>query len=388
MYTTTGAFDDRLEELSPSKAPEHAANTEDSRQDEDVGTHINPKMAELRQKLAHLQVRRQKVSALRSENAALTNRLQNRLHELEHQKQLFVADIIAWKSRRRHAEKQLEESYYWNAMNDAFLIAPQGPFATINGVRLGCEAEVVAPQTQLGSGQNGSQTNLGNQASNTKVASSALGVVAATVALPGRYLGFGGGTATSEPTPQSSSSQSQNIPLENQVTKIKVPWTEINSALGQIALLLSILEQSPHTNIHFPNHSIFPQGSTSKIGLRQPNIITGPLSRGKEVPIVAMYHLYSDDSFQLFGKRNFNLALRALTECLNITALAIAQRDRTTVMPFEMQVEHDNPSAPCTIGGLPVLYAADNGIQWTRVVKYMLINAKWCVAYHAKHVDQ
>ena len=179
---------------------------------------------------------------------------------------------------------------------------------------------------------------------------------------------------------------------------VRVPWTEINSALGQIVLLLHHLEQQPHSGIKFPRHTLVPQGSTSKIGLRQPNAITGWRSATGEIPIVAMYHLYSDDSFALFGKRNFNLALRALVECCAICANAMHARDRTMVMPFPMVVEHDNPSAPCTIGGLSVQYNTTAGagsddphhglVAWTRVMKYLLTNVKWCVGFAAKHVDQ
>lgn len=410
----TGAFDDRFDELnSPKKKKkkkkslslaegdngDDGDDDDERRQEEELRPHQSGTIQELKEKMRRLKERRRSIAATRKENESLTRRWQEHVHDLTKQQELACADLLAWKLRHRHASKHLEESYLWNVINDAFYIVPQGPFATINGVRLGSEAVVTSsssPQEERSSAGGGQQ----QQQAQAGMASSAFDVMAATVSLPGRYLGFGGGAgesnlsassapvATTSQTDQHPNDPSAAATATTTVTKIRVPWTEINSALGQIALLLSILEQTPHAGIHFPHHAIFPQGSTSKIGLRQPNAITGHSRRTKENPIVATYHLYSDDSFQLFGKRNFNLALRALTECLSIAAKAIAQRDRTIVMPFEMQVEHDNPSAPCTVGGLPVQYTADHGTQWTRVVKYMLINVKWCVAYTAKHVDR
>jgi len=357
-----------------------------------------------------------------------------------------------------------KDSIVWNAINYACFIWHQGPYAAINENRLGAEAIVTIPSSRNNNNNNtNGVTAVGGDEeqgfSTSSVATTALGAMAATVSLPGRYLGFGASSAevlspvtnnNNSNTTKNDANETTNISQQQQqqypassnsshlhsspnfvpppiiTTTIRIPWTEINSALGQIVLLLSHLEQTPHAGISFPHHVLIPQGSTSKIGLRQPNAITGWGSSGgggrknattKEIPIVAMYHLYSDDSFALFGKRNFNLALRALTECLAIAANAIHARDRTIVMPFPIQVEHDNPSAPCLIGGLNVQYGGtsttttattaltvdptnnstitgggtnqnDGMIAWTRVMKYLLTNVKCCVAYAAKHVDQ
>jgi len=405
---------------------------------------------ELRAKLKRLQRQRQTLQeTTRQEHLTIQTRLLERVHSLEHDHKVLQEEARAWKIRRHVATKCLhEESQTWNAMNDAFCIWHQGPFATMNGVRLGSEAaiiqQVAVPTTNNNVNKVGGTGTAGNNTNNTAAAdssstSSMFGAMAATVSLPGRYLGFSSSTdpnsthhdhnnnhsdnsAAATTATHSSSSSSAASTMMTTTTSIRVPWTEINSALGQIVLLLKLLEQSPHAGIHFPHHVLIPQGSTSKIGLRQPNAITGWGIVGKsnsadgtgssggasEIPIVALYHLYSDDSFSLFGKRNFNLALRALVECVALAAKAIHARDRTIVMPFPMQVEHDNPSAPCTIGGLPVQYGApsttttttttttvvdggDNhspGVTWTRAMKYLLTNVKWCVAYTAKHVDR
>jgi Apg6 BARA domain len=404
-------------------------------------------LEELQDKLSRLQKRRQVIQETRQQQLELLERSQNHCHDLTHQYELAQADHRAWKTRYHQAQVTLEESLTWNVFNDAFFIWHQGPFATINGVRLGAEAQVSSSSSLLQQQQHaaGKSTSSSEEQQSSSSSSTVLGVMAATVSLPGRYLGFSSSsssdpasanntngtsiptttttTTTTTSTSSSTSASSNNNPSANlpdhnnsstttsssipasvtttttTTTTIRVPWTEINSALGQIVLLLRVLEQTPHANIKFPNHALVPQGSTSKIGIRQPHTaLTGSLlsrrhgnsSDGVVVPpVVALYHLYSDDSFQLFGKRNFNLALRALTECLASAGAAIQARDKTIVMPFVIHVTHDNPTAPCTIGGLPVQYGGtDAMITWTRVMKYLLTNVKWCVAFAAKHVDQ
>jgi Apg6 BARA domain len=347
----------------------------------------DPEVTALKTKLALLKKRRRLVEASRQEHQDLYQRLEEKCHELQHQQELAIHEYRGWKLRHQQANTMLEQSQRWNALNDGFFIWHQGPFATINGVRLGAEA-IVSSHTVPAH-----KTDEAATPTKTTTTTALGSVMGAAVSLPGRYLGFTSTsttTTTTEPTPSSPSNHisitTNSSDPSSTPTTIRVPWTEINSALGQIVLFLKILESTPHGGISFPHHVLVPQGSTSKIGLRQPNAITG--NRGGEVPIVALYHLYSDDSFQLFGKRNFNLALRALTECLATAATGIQARDRTLVLPYAMQVEHDNPSAPCTIGGLPVQYPQQEGVPWTRAMKYLLTNVKWCVAYAAKHVDR
>jgi len=93
-------------------------------------------------------------------------------------------------------------------------------------------------------------------------------------------------------------------------------------------------------------------GSCSKIGIR----------RGESV---SLYNLYSDDSFQFFGKRNFNKALNCMVECVADAAEAIQQRDRTIAVPHAIDKKRD----VITVGGIPVAYGTD-GVEWTRAMKY------------------
>jgi hypothetical protein len=397
--TATAPEEDRSDVAHPSPSRPTAAVVVSPERQEEARTsnNTNPKIQELQRKLAKVKQRRDMVEATRRDHGQIKQRLLDHVHATRLDYEVRHGDWIAWKLQHQQTQKQLDESQTWNVLNDAFDIWHSGPFGTINGNRLGAEAIVTAQQPQQHSSSGASKMTPGDgdetAGSHSSMTTAALGAVAATVFSPGRYLGFSSSSSSDQQHPVPSNPSHLDAANHNNsnpaslTTTIRVPWTEINSALGQIALLLSTLEKTPHAGISFPHHVIIPQGSTSKIGLRQPNAITGHSSQ-REVPVVAMYHLYSDDSFQLFGKRNFNLALRALTECLARAAQAIEQRDRTMVMPFAMQVEHDNPSAPCTINGLPVQYSGTDGITWTRVMKYLLTNVKWCVAYAVKHLDR
>jgi len=176
----------------------------------------------------------------------------------------------------------------------------------------------------------------------------------------------------------------------------KVPWPELNAALGTAALLLTTLEENRNNPIKFHAHKIIPMGSFSKIVLLPipPNTNKSPNT----------YNLFSDDSFSLFGKRNFNIALNALLKCLKDAADIASERDKTMVFPHEIgymdskgTISSTPPTSGLTyygnnrddlyIGGLSISYGAD-GEKWTRALKYFLTDLKWLVAFVVKHVDR
>lgn len=157
----------------------------------------------------------------------------------------------------------------------------------------------------------------------------------------------------------------------------KVPWSEINAALGTSALLLMTLATRPGSNFRFSTYDIVPMGSFTKIATR-------PLTRGGYVTV---YNLYSDDSFQLFGKRNFNMALNGFLQCLKETGDTVALRDCTMAFPYPIEMSDQRKAAVLTIGGLSMSYEHEGEI-WTRALKYFLANLKWLAAFTAKNVDR
>mmetsp|Transcript_5274 Transcript_5274/g.7722 ORF Transcript_5274/g.7722 Transcript_5274/m.7722 type:complete len:287 (-) Transcript_5274:356-1216(-) len=156
----------------------------------------------------------------------------------------------------------------------------------------------------------------------------------------------------------------------------KVPWTEINAALGTSALLLMTLATRPGSNFRFSAYDIVPMGSFTKIATR-------PRTKGDYVTV---YNLYSDDSFQLFGKRNFNFALNGFLQCLKETGDAAALRDCTMAFPYPIELS-DQRKGVLTIGGLSISYEHEGEI-WTRALKYFLADLKWLAAFTTKNVDR
>ena len=238
---------------------------------------------------------------------------QQRCNETSHHRSEALAEYRTAVSLRKVSAHRLELAQKWNVTNDCFYIWYRGPFGIINGLRLGSEVP----------------------------------------ALPA--------------DPDESVADGSQIPVDD---VIRVPWAEINSALGLVALLLSTLEQKPQSGFHFKNE-IVPMGSTSKIGLRRGDAVT-------------YYDLFTNDNFQFFGKRNFNVALTGLVRCVAEAGETVLERDRTIALPHAIEA---SARGEMTIGGLPVAYGPD-GEQWTRAMKYLLTDLKWLVAFTTKHVDR
>lgn len=132
-------------------------------------------------------------------------------------------------------------------------------------------------------------------------------------------------------------------------------WQEINAALGQVLLLLS--------SISFASTSIvlLPMGSFSKITKAGDHRI--------------QYNLYTDDSFSLLPKRNFNLAMLSLLRYTQELGLSVGQTDPVLQFPYKVY-EH-------TINNTVVVYA--NDAAWTRAMKFILTDLKWLIAWVVKH---
>mmetsp|Transcript_19192 Transcript_19192/g.63035 ORF Transcript_19192/g.63035 Transcript_19192/m.63035 type:complete len:234 (-) Transcript_19192:412-1113(-) len=154
----------------------------------------------------------------------------------------------------------------------------------------------------------------------------------------------------------------------------QVSWHEINAALGEIVLLLQ--------SINFANTSIglTPRGNYSKIS--------------KDGDPQIQYHLYTDDSFSLLPKRNFNLAMLSLVRYTQVNTyvhvrpsklvsfimqelgLSIHRTDPALQFPYKIQ-DH-------TINSTVVLYAS-NDAMWTRAMKFLLTDLKWVIAWVVKY---
>eukprot|EP01082_Thalassiosira_pseudonana_P006489 g5985.t1 g5985 contig20:566019-567681(-) len=233
--------------------------------------------------------------------------------------------------------------------------------------------------------------------------------------------------------------------------RVVVPWNEINSALGQIVLLLYTLRHTPHGGIDFTKHILQPIGSSSKIGFLKKHATSNkatstsphvterrritalsayytPDTSGQtaahekitsstqalpphEVTWYNLFHYEENGSVLSMGyyaRRNFNAALEGLLYCIAEACLVVEKRDMALAAPYVMSVsglvvgkdvhgtgivvgstKHGGSgSGEATIGGLPLSYDPADGERWTTICKYILTNLKWLIAYAAKHVDR
>ena len=325
----------------------------------------------LKERLSGIQKRRQRLQTV-SENDLQPQvvQAQQQLEALQLQRQESLDEYHSMLQQRASISNYLEYALKWNVTNDCFHIWYNGPFATINGLRLGWEA---APLPALEDDSPAPRLHGGPLI----VPPSPNGVAAAMKTTERRpFLLFGGGGGGgnnshgdnngNNPSTSQNSTSSSGEPATN----LRVPWMELNSALGQVVLLLDTLQKKPNSGIVYTSHVLQPMGSTSKIGY-------------KKGAAVSWYQLCSDDSFSLFGKRNFNVALQGLLQCVKEAFQSIQKRDRTIAIPHAIQLH----GAEWTIGGLSFTFGND-GIEWTRACKYLLTDIKWLVAYVAKHVDR
>lgn len=298
---------------------------------------------ELCNRLESIKRRRQRVRSLRERDIShQMAQWGQRYNEASRSQTEALVDYRSAVCEQKLTAHRLEVAQEWNVTNDCFYIWYRGPFGIINGLRLGSEVPLMTdPPSKAESKRNNDE-----------------GIANGTNGKPGGLLGYSLGF----------SGESSQVPTTE--TTISVPWSEVNSALGLVALLMSTLQHKPHSGFHFKNE-IVAMGSTSKIGVRRGDSIT-------------YYDLFTDDSFHLFGKRNFNIALTGLVRCIAEAEETVQERDRTIALPHPIDA---SSRGEMTIGGLPIAYGPD-GEQWTRAMKYLLTDIKWLVAFTTKHVDR
>eukprot|EP00978_Attheya_sp_CCMP212_P013609 scaffold34157_cov52-Attheya_sp.AAC.6 len=335
-----------------------------------------------RLELPHLAVAEQK-------NATL-----QKLKGVEIAQQQSIRENLSVQCRKESASAWLDASRKWNATNDCFHIWHRGPFGTINGLRLGCRTTTTPASPTYPNNRKQIQNadeydkvlseDHSRQGSMIHPNNSNHGATAVRRREYDVTSMVLAGVTTGPPgfTPERSiGNMGRELRNGNNVavTRSSGNWPEINAALGMAALLLCVLRDKPESGIRFQTHDIVPLGSCSKIALMPTKL--------QPQQQTVYYNLFSDDSFQFFGKRNFNLALNGLLKCLKDAMECILQRDRTIAIPHDISTTGN--LAELTIGGLPISYSTDGGGErWTRALKYFLTDLKWLVAFSTKHVDR
>jgi beclin 1 len=153
---------------------------------------------------------------------------------------------------------------------------------------------------------------------------------------------------------------------------IRVPWQEINSALGQIVLLLATI--TARLNIKVQGYRLKPMGSTSKIEKQELD------AQGKSK--ITILEVYSSGDYQierLFNHSKLDSAMCALLEIVSQIGDALKKYDSNIDLPYKMTKD--------TIGDANIKLSskiADD--EWTSACKFLLTNTKWILAYSSAHI--
>lgn len=150
----------------------------------------------------------------------------------------------------------------------------------------------------------------------------------------------------------------------------RVPWPEVNAALGQIVLLLAFLQK--RLNITLEVYKLVPMGSKSYI------IKDGPLNNQPDIAPGPRTHLplYSSNEFSLGKLFNFNkldVSMMALLDILSQFERKLMSIDETIELPYKISPKHD------TIGMKSIRVTSNT--QWSEACRYLLIDLNWILSY-------
>lgn len=175
--------------------------------------------------------------------------------------------------------------------------------------------------------------------------------------------------------------------------EIRVPWQEINAAVGQLVLLLATI--ITRLNIKTKGYKLQPMGSFSKVCKLQP-----------EEQEWVTYEAYCTDGFKLgkiFRKETgFDKSIECLLEIVQLMAAELSRPPSTAndatsgnananenddegtydvELPYVMHKDKINGISVKLFGGKPTL-------EWTTAMKFLLTNAKWLLAFSSSRLAQ
>lgn len=329
---------------------------------------------QLLKQLESVQQKRRQLHQTHKQLSSYTSEWNYRLVSTQQCHIIASSTFHSTKGQVDHIQNEYSLAQRWHVLGDAFFIWHNGPFATINGTRLGRGAKTAFSSQRIDSSSN----------------------------KPAALFTWGDANNT-----------------QQVATSVTIPFHEINSALGQVVFLLYTLQNTPNSGIVFRRHILQPCGHASKIGfLKNARVSTTQHSRQNhalqqqhthygerrrifatqdEVTWYNLHHYEENGSYLSMGyyaRRNFNIALEGLAYCIAEACLSIEKKDMALSVPYCIATgglvvgKEKEKSDGSTVGGLPVQYDPEEGERWTVVWRYLLTDLKWLIAYVAKHVDR
>lgn len=159
------------------------------------------------------------------------------------------------------------------------------------------------------------------------------------------------------------------------VPNASVPWSEINSALGQVVLLLSLIAEK--LSVSFTDYKLIPMGSTSSIEKFDPKTNQW-----------FVHKAFSGDEFSFGSLFHKESAIdKALTCILEIISLLSAKVSSDSQDPASIELPYEILGDK--INGLTILLnGATPSLEWTTSCKFLLTNVKWLLAFSTAHIDK
>ena len=152
--------------------------------------------------------------------------------------------------------------------------------------------------------------------------------------------------------------------------QIKIEWDEVNAGLGQVNFLLDCLARQ--LNFTFQTYRLLPFGNFSCIEVIETN------SNSNKGNILRMYRSKYFSRFSEYDDQ-FDMGMIAFLEMILQFENKIKSIDYEFLPPYNInghKIEDKNASVSYSVKCQ--LNSCEN---WTRALKYMLTNLKWCMAW-------
>ncbi|KAG0679713.1 autophagy protein 6 [Kluyveromyces marxianus] len=159
------------------------------------------------------------------------------------------------------------------------------------------------------------------------------------------------------------------------VPKIQVPWTEINAALGQVVLLLSLIVEK--TSLPLPDYNLKPMGSTSVIekrDLQTDQWFVLKAYGGSEFSLSSLFHKENPIDKAL-------LAILEIIKKLSENVSSNTSESASIELPYDISDDK--------INGLSILLKSSSpSLEWTTACKFLLTNIKWLLAFSTSRINK
>ncbi|QPG74930.1 hypothetical protein FOA43_002268 [Brettanomyces nanus] len=151
---------------------------------------------------------------------------------------------------------------------------------------------------------------------------------------------------------------------------VKVSWHEINAALGQLVLLLSVCLRI--LKLEIPEYVLIPMGSTSKIE----KIERTQRNTDSRKTVLDLFSMGEFSIGNIFTHNKLDAGMVALVDVIRKIAAELKSIDSNNELPFKMTKDK--------VAGYNISPSARaSNKEWTAACKYLLTNTKWILTFTA-----